>query len=79
MKTQTTIFASFLLLTAPAFAQMVNVDINEDGMVSFDELVAVYKNVTEEQFAEMDTNRDGSLDEDELNVAIDAGILVKSE
>ncbi|MGJ8606277.1 MAG: EF-hand domain-containing protein [Marivita sp.] len=59
MKTHTTILASFLLLTAPAFAQMVDVDMNEDGMVSFEELVAVYKTVTEEQFAEMDTNSDG--------------------
>jgi len=76
MKIPMAIGAGLFFLTTAAFAQMADVDMNEDGMVSFEELVAVYTDVTEEQFVEMDTNSDGSLDADEMNAAMDAGMLV---
>ena len=76
MKLPMITFASILLLTTSAFAQMADVDMNQDGMASYDELVAVYTDVTEDQFIEMDTNSDGSLDADEMTAAIDAGTLV---
>ena len=79
MKTLMVTFASVLSLTTAAFAQMADVDTNEDGMDSFDELVAVYTDVTKEQFAEMHTNGDGNLDAEEMTAAIDAGRLVMSE
>ena len=79
MKTLMVTLASVLSLTTAAFAQMADVDTNEDGMVSFEELVAVYTDVTEEQFAEMDTNGDGNLDAEEMTVAMDAGTLVMPE
>lgn len=48
-------------------------------MVSFEEPVAVYTDVTIEQLAEMRTNGDGNLDSEERTPAIDAGRLVMPE
>ena len=71
MKTAS-IALSLLLVTTPAlFAQ----DANEDGMVTLDELVAAYPDVTEDAFNQADANADGALDADELAAAQEAGIL----
>lgn len=68
-----------VLTASSALAQMSDVDTDEDGMASYDEVIAVYPDVTEDQFAEMDTNGDGSLDEAEMTAAIEAGSLVMPE
>lgn len=68
-----------VLTASSAMAQMPDVDTDEDGMASYDEVIAVYPDVTEDQFAEMDTNGDGSLDEAEMTAAIEAGTLVMPE
>lgn len=78
MKTQILTLAVLVAATA-SFAQMADVDQDGDGMASYDEIVAVYPDVTDEQFAEIDTNGDGSLDEEEMTAAIEAGQLVKPE
>ncbi len=58
---------------------MSDVDTNADGMASYEELVAVYTDLTEEQFTMMDTNGDASLDEAEMAAATDAGTLMMPE
>lgn len=80
MEMRTPILAVAVVFAASAaFGQMAELDQNSDGMASFDEIVAAYPDVTEDQFAEMDTTGDGNLDEDEMTVAIEAGQLVKAE
>lgn len=68
-----------VLTASSALAQMSDVDTDEDGMASYDEVIAVYPDVTEDQFTEMDTNGDGSLDEAEMTAAIEAGSLLMPE
>lgn len=68
-----------VLTASSALAQMSDVDTDEDRMASYDEVIAVYPDVTEDQFAEMDTNGDGSLGEAEMTAAIEAGSLVMPE
>ena len=68
-----------VLTASSTLAQMSDVDTDEDGMASYDEVIAVYPGVTEDQFAEMDTNGDGSLDEAEMTAAIESGSLVMPE
>lgn len=79
MKHIAPVLVASVFLSSTAFAQMMEVDTDEDGMASYEELTAVYTDVTEEQFTAMDTNADGSLDEDEMTVAMDAGTLAKPE
>lgn len=63
---------SLLLVSTPAlFAQ----DADGDGLVTFEELVAAHPEVTEETFAAADTNVDGTLDEEELAAAREAGLI----
>jgi hypothetical protein len=64
------------LFSAPAFAAISDVDTDGDGMATFEELSAVYTDLTEEGFAELDTSDDGFVDEAELTAAFDAGKLV---
>ena len=78
MKTHILTLAAVVAATA-SFAQMADVDQDGDGMASFDEIVAAYPDVTEDQFAAMDTNGDGTLDEAEMTAAMEAGQLVKAE
>ncbi len=78
MKTQILTFAAIVAATA-SFAQMADLDQDGDGMASYDEIVALYPDVTEEQFAAMDTNGDGTLDEAEMTAATEAGQLVMPE
>ncbi|GKY86820.1 hypothetical protein [Sinisalibacter aestuarii] len=63
---------TLLLASTPAlFAQ----DADEDGLVTFDELVAAYPDVTEDTFNAADANGDGTLDADELAAAREAGLI----
>ncbi len=66
--------AILLAATTAAFAQD-NLDTDGDGMVSLDEVQAVYPDVTAEAFAGVDGNGDGLLDEAELSMAYGMGIL----
>ncbi len=63
---------SLLLASTPAlFAQ----DADGDGLVTMEELVAAYPDVTEDAFNAADTDGSGSLDEDELAAAREAGLI----
>ena len=73
-----TLIAPFALLTAlvvPAFAQDAAIDINGDGMYSLPELQAVMPEMSEDDFAGLDTSGDGVLDADEIAVGVTAGVL----
>ncbi|WP_323775722.1 EF-hand domain-containing protein [Leisingera sp.] len=70
---------AFALAAGSAFAAMSDIDTDEDGMASYNELTMAYPDVTEDQFAGMDTNEDGSLDQEEMDAATEAGTLAAAE
>lgn len=62
-------FAALVLGAGAAFAQapvFADVDTNSDGAVSYEELVAIAPDLTEDAFATYDLNADGTLDEVEF-------------
>lgn len=63
-----------LVMTAPAWAQ-TDLDADADGLVTFEEVMAVYPDITAEDFAAMDTDGDGVLNADEIAAAQAAGLL----
>jgi hypothetical protein len=70
-----------LTVTSVAFgsavwAQSAVDDVNEDGTYSIDELLAVFPNITDDVFSEIDVNDDGGVDVEELAVAEAAGLVV---
>ncbi len=66
-----------VVVAGAAFAQEAdpNIDINGDGFYSYPELSTVYIELTEADFAAMDTNGDGLLDMAEVADAVDAGLF----
>lgn len=78
MKKVTLAAALMIAGVSTAMAQDM-IDTNEDGMITLDEVIAVYPDVTEEAFTQADTNGDGVLDADELAAAQEAGILPMSD
>lgn len=65
-----------LLAAAMATAtSLEEMDANGDGMVTFDELLAVLPYITEDRFRLADTNGDGILDAEELDNARQTGLL----
>lgn len=62
------------LVGTAAFAS-TEVDANGDGMITIEEVQAVYPDVTAENFSAMDTNADGALDDGEMQAAEAAGLL----
>ncbi|WP_323775712.1 hypothetical protein [Leisingera sp.] len=63
------------LAALPANAMSAGIDVDGDGKASLTELQAVYSGVTGELFAEIDTNGDGFLDDEEMADAVSAGVL----
>lgn len=64
------------LIAAPAFATLSEVDTDGDNFVSYEEMIAVYPDVTEEMFTEIDFNADGLVDEAEMTAALEANLIV---
>jgi len=54
---------------------MILLDTDGDGMVSYDEFIAVHADVTPEAFAELDTTGDGWLDAAEVTAAVIGGSI----
>lgn len=77
--TKTTGLALALVLATPAVAQMAEIDVNADGMLSFPELQAAMPDMTDEDFTTLDANGDGLLDADEVAAAVEAGLLPAME
>lgn len=50
-------------------------DSDGNGSYSMEEMAEAYPDLTEEEFADMDANEDGEIDEVELADAIDAGMI----
>lgn len=67
--------ATILALTATAISAQSEVDTDGDGLLSYNELLAAHPDMTEENFVAIDTNADGAVDADELQVAGEAGLL----
>lgn len=67
--------ATVFALTATALSAQSNMDTDGDGLLSYNELLAAHPDMTEEAFVAIDTNADGAVDADELQVAGDAGLL----
>ena len=65
-------------LAAPSFAQNA-ADANGDGLLTLDEVQAVFPDITPESFSAMDVNADGALDGDEIVAAQDAGMMPKTD
>ncbi|PSL20688.1 hypothetical protein [Shimia abyssi] len=63
-----------LIIAASVHAQS-NADANGDGLLTIEEVVAVYPDLTNDVFSAMDTNGDGVLDADEVGAAQDAGLM----
>lgn len=55
------------------------VDADGDGLLSFEEVQAVWPETTPESFAEMDADADGVLTDEEVKAAQDAGMMPGSE
>lgn len=72
---RTTIAIAAILAAAPALAQMAEIDTDGDGLVTYEEMVAVYPDTTPEAFAQIDSSADGAVDEAELTAALDEGLV----
>ena len=68
-----TVFA--LTVSATATYAQSEIDTDGDGLLSYNELLAAYPAMTEENLTAIDTNSDGAIDADEMKVANDAGML----
>lgn len=63
------------LCAAPALADVSRIDTDGDGRASYAEMVTVYADLSEETFAEIDTNDDDFVDGAEFDAAVEAGLL----
>ena len=57
-------------------AMPANIDTDGDGLSSLTELQALYPELTEEVFLEMDTDGDGLINDEEMAIAVGLGKLV---
>lgn len=67
------LLASFLSL--PAAALPVGLDTDGDGLASLTELQTKYPDITSESFAEIDTDADGFVNDEEMVAAVEAKLL----
>ncbi|MEM8579162.1 MAG: hypothetical protein AAGF60_15040 [Pseudomonadota bacterium] len=81
MKT-TMIMAAAAALAFPAFAMgqgAADADANGDGVLTIDEVQAVYPEVSTDMFTAMDLDADGALSADEVATAEEAGQLPSTD
>lgn len=71
------LLAALIALPATA-AQFAEIDTDGDTRVAFEELTAVYSDITEDMFTEMDTDGDSFLSEEEMTAAVEAGLIVEA-
>ncbi|SNS58550.1 hypothetical protein [Antarctobacter heliothermus] len=68
--------ATVALLSLPAFAQdMAGPDTDGDGLVTLMEAQTAYPELSQDDFDQADANADGFLDGDELQAAMDGGLI----
>ena len=78
-KTVLTLMAAFGLALPTSLLAATEVDANGDGVLTIDEVQAVYPEITAEAFTAMDVNADGALDDDEVVAAQEAGMMPATE
>lgn len=69
---------ALMALGAP-LAAMEAVDVNDDGVATLEEIQAVYPDFTPADFARLDVNVDGMLDEDEYAQGVEDGLIPDEE
>jgi hypothetical protein len=75
-KTLAILFAGTIGTAALAMSDSAaKVDANGDGVLTIDEVQAVYPDVTADSFSAMDVNADGALDDSEISAAEEAGVM----
>jgi len=77
-KTMNRIFYAVFLasvLATTAGAMTADIDTDGDGFASLAELQVIYPDLTDELFQEIDTDGDGLVNDEEMLVAIDAGLI----
>ena len=82
MKTITHTICALLLSSGAAFAMSqgaIALDTNGDGLLTIDEVQAIYPDVSTDTFSAMDLNADGTLDADEVTAAEEAGVMPTAE
>ena len=79
MKTKIALTAAILAAPAMALAQADTIDTDGVGVISFGEIVVAYPDLTDEVFAVIDADADGAVTEEEMQAAVDAGIVVLPE
>ncbi|MFK7752454.1 MAG: hypothetical protein AB8B51_07880 [Sedimentitalea sp.] len=77
MKTTLLSVVAVLGLSVAAYAA-TEADANGDGMLTLDEVQAVFPEISTDTFTAMDVNADGALDGDEVAAAQDAGMMPRS-
>ncbi|PIE12518.1 MAG: hypothetical protein CSA70_09365 [Rhodobacterales bacterium] len=71
------ILAVLTMVALPgALLAATEIDADGDGLLSFEEVQAVFPDVTEAQFMAMDLNEDGTLNDEEAAAAEKAGLMV---
>lgn len=61
-------FVMMSVITAQA-AEFIDIDLNADGYISFEEMIASMPDVTETEFKKIDVSLDGFVDADEFKAA----------
>ncbi len=77
---RTAIIAAGIALgvAATSAAAQAELDTDSDGVLSYDELLAGYPDMSEATFLTMDADASGTIDRSELAAAMDAGTLPAS-
>ncbi|UOA27522.1 hypothetical protein [Pseudosulfitobacter sp. DSM 107133] len=74
----TTLAAAAAVAATPFMASAtttLQIDTNQDGVLTLDEVQAVYPEMGADQFISMDLDANGALDESEVAAATEAGLL----
>ncbi len=80
MKRQNLAVFSAIVLGLPTLAvAQSSVDTNGDGVLTIEEVQAILPDVDADGFSAMDANGDGALDQAEIAVAQEAGLLPSSD
>lgn len=72
---KTVLTLALLAAATPAFAQITTfaeLDVDQNGELSFEELTVLVPELTVEQFAEADADANGALSEDEYTIFVEA-------
>ncbi len=77
--TRTVLTALTVLALPTGLLAATDIETNGDGLLTIDEVQAVYPEITAEAFTAMDVNADGALDDDEVVAAQEAGMMPASE